>query len=205
MTIGPVTNSVDVAFDDIFDNLDTVFTVHFEAYHKSNWGIIFDTNYLDLENKETTPEGLTRKVDLDITMVEISGFHRWDLGDHKLDLIVGGRYVDLGTNVGVLGGPTPVDLSQDWIDPLAGGRWIWEFAEGWSLLLRGDVGGFQVGSDFASQGLGLVTWQPLDWASIIAGYRAIYMDYEDGSSGTPNHFEYDATAHGPVIGLNFRW
>ena len=81
MTIGPVTNSVDVGFDDIFDNLETVFTVHFEALHKSNWGFLIDTNFLDIENSETVPAGFVRSVDLDITMAEFSGFHRWNNGD----------------------------------------------------------------------------------------------------------------------------
>jgi len=31
------------------------------------------------------------------------------------------------------------------------------------------------------------------------------MDYEDGNKRSPNYFNFDATIHGPVIGVNFKW
>lgn len=204
-TIGPISSPVNVEFNDIFDNLDGALIVHFEAAYKSKWGFLVDINYLDLENKESLANSLTRKIDIDITMAEISGFHRWDLDDHKLDLILGGRYVRVANNIGVLGGPELVDGSQDWIDPLVGGRWIWGFADGWSLVARGDIGGLQVGSDFAWQGLGLVEWQPFKYVAFLAGYRAVGMDYEDGSQRSKDYFKFDATVHGPVLGINFKW
>lgn len=81
-----------------------------------------DVNYLSLEEKQSNPVGLTRKIGLNLTLVEVSGFHRWELDSHKLDLIVGGRYVGLSNEVGVLGGPTPIEGDKDWGDPLVGGR-----------------------------------------------------------------------------------
>ena len=204
-TIGPVTNSVDVEFSDVFDNLETGLTVHFEGMHKTKWGFLFDLNYLGLGNKESLPNGITRKIDLDVTLAEVSGLHRWDLGEHKLDLIFGLRYVELSTDIRILGGNDLVDESQDWVDPLFGGRWIWNFASNWSLITRGDIGGFQVGSDFAWQALGIVEWQPFKYASFLVGYRGIGMDYEDGNIRDRDYFHYDATVHGPVIGVNFRW
>ena len=204
-TIGPVSAPLDVEFGDITDNLDTAIIVHFEAKHKSNWGFLVDVNYLDLENKESLPTGLTRKIDLDLTMGEVSGFHRWDLNEHKLDLILGLRYVSVSNKIGILGGPDLTDGTQDWVDPLVGARWIWNFADGWSVITRGDVGGLQVGSDFAWQALGLIEWQPFKYASFLAGYRAIGMDYVDGSSRSLDYFNFDATIHGPVLGVNFKW
>lgn len=204
-TIGPVGGSVDVAFEDVFDNLDAAFIVHFESTYKQKWGVLVDVNYLGLEEKQANPAGLTRKINMDLTLAEISGFHRWQLDAHNLDFIVGGRYVSLSNEIGVLGGPTPVEGDKDWVDPLVGGRWMWGFADGWSLIARGDIGGLQVGSDFAWNALGVIQWQPFKHASFLAGYRALYMDYEDGSNRTRDYFHYDATVHGPVIGINFNW
>ena len=35
--------------------------------------------------------------------------------------------------------------------------------------------------------------------SVIAGYRALYQDFEDGSGA--NTFAYDVTTHGLILGL----
>ena len=37
---------IDVTFEDVFDAIEGVFIVHFEAMHKSNWGILVDVDYL---------------------------------------------------------------------------------------------------------------------------------------------------------------
>ncbi len=204
-SIGPVSNPLTVEFSDIFDNLDAAFIVHFEGVYKSKWGFLVDVNYLDLENKESLANSLTRKIDLDLTLSEVSAYHRWILNEHKLDFILGLRYTSVNNKIGILGGPNLIDGTQDWLDPLVGGRWIWGFADNWSLIVRGDVGGFQVGSNFSWQTVGIVEWQPFKYASFLAGYRAIGMDYEDGNIRDRNYFNFDATLHGPVIGLNFKW
>jgi hypothetical protein len=204
-TIGPISAPVNVEFNDIFDNLDGAFIVHFEAAYQNRWGFLVDVNYLDLENKQSLANSLTRKVDLDITMAELSGFRRWNLDQHNLDVIVGGRYVRVANNISVLGGPELVDGAQDWIDPLVGGRWIWNFADDWAFVGRGDIGGFGVGSNFAWQAAGILEWQPFKYVSFLAGYRAVGMDYEDGNQRSPDYFNFDATVHGPVLGINFKW
>jgi hypothetical protein len=204
-TIGPISAPVNVEFNDIFDNLDGAFIVHFEAAYQNRWGFLVDVNYLDLENKQSLANSLTRKVDLDITMAELSGFRRWNLDQHNLDVIVGGRYVRVANNISVLGGPELVDGAQDWIDPLVGGRWIWNFAEDWAFVGRGDIGGFGVGSNFAWQAAGMLEWQPFKYVSFLAGYRAVGMDYENGNQRSPDYFNFDATVHGPVLGINFKW
>jgi hypothetical protein len=204
-TIGPISAPVNVEFNDIFDNLDGAFIVHFESAYQNRWGFLVDVNYLDLENKQSLANSLTRKVDLDITMAELSGFRRWNLDQHNLDVIVGGRYVRVANNISVLGGPELVDGAQDWIDPLVGGRWIWNFADDWAFVGRGDIGGFGVGSNFAWQAAGILEWQPFKYVSFLAGYRAVGMDYEDGNQRSPDYFNFDATVHGPVLGINFKW
>jgi hypothetical protein len=99
--------------------------------------------------------------------------------------------------------PTPLNISQDWTDPVIGGRWIWDFADVWGLIAVGDIGGFGVGSDFTWQAMGLVEWQPFRYVSLVGGYRALYQDYEDGSGLAL--FRYKVTLHGPMLGLNIKW
>jgi hypothetical protein len=108
----------------------------------------------------------------------------------------------MDTDVKLKGGPINIKADQkvDWIYPLVGMRWEWHFADRWKLLLSGDVGGFDLGGTrLAWQAGGIIDWQPFKYVSFIAGYRAIYQDYEEGSKGSKNYYNFDATMHGPVI------
>lgn len=203
LSVGPATAPIKVSFDDIFDSLDAAFIVHFESVYKAQWGFLVDVNYLDLENDMRLPMGISSTVDLNMTLAEFSGFYRLQRDAHMIDFIAGARYVNVENTVSITRGPTLADADKDWLDPLVGARWMWQFADGWSLIARGDIGGFGVGSDFSWHALGLIEWQPWKYASFIAGYRALYVDYEDGSGR--DYFNFDATIHGPVFGLKFNW
>ena len=205
VTVGTNTVPVKLPFSDITDNLEAAFIVHFEGMHKNNWGFLIDVNYLDLSSDVNLPGPFSApgNVDFDATLVEFSALYRLPNGDHVFDVIAGLRYTKLENKLTLNAGPTLVDASEDWTDPLIGMRWKWGFADRWTLVARGDIGGFGIGSDIALQGLALVDWQPFDCVSFLAGYRAIYQDYEDGSGS--DRFNYDATMHGPVLGVNFRW
>ncbi len=203
MSVGPANAQVEIPFEDVFDSLEAAFIVHFETVYKAQWGFLVDVNYLDLENKMNLPLGIGPKVGLNMTLAEFSGFYRLQRDAHAFDFIAGVRYIDVENTVSVGGGLTLHDGNKDWLDPLIGARWIWGFADGWSLIARGDIGGFGIGSEFSWHALGVVEWQPWKHASFIAGYRALDVDYEDGSG--KDYFNFDATIHGPVLGLNFKW
>lgn len=71
----------------------------------------------------------------------------------------------------------------------------------WDLSLRGDIGGFGIGSDFTWQMTALLGYRfPLFGADATAaiGYRILDQNYDDG-------FEWDMTLHGPVLGLGIRF
>jgi len=97
-----------------------------------------------------------------------------------------------------------IDGSESWLDPIVGLRTIWDFAERWNLTLAGNIGGFGAGSEFAWAATGLFGYRfsllGKDNANLLFGYRALYQDYKNGSGS--NLFEFDATMHGPVIGLS---
>ena len=206
VTFGTNTSqSVEVPFDDIVDGLNNAFIVHFESMHKNKWGFLIDIDYLDTSNDTTVPIGSGLPVDINFkaTIGELSGLHRINHDKHNFDLIVGLRYTKLENKVTAAAGPTLTDDSVSWIDPIFAVRWLWDFADKWKLVARGDIGGFGVGSLFAWQGLVLVDWQPFKYVSFLGGYRGLYQHYEEGSGS--NLFEYNATIHGPVLGVNFRW
>ena len=131
-----------------------------------------------------------------------------------VDLLAGARYWHQNAEVDVdLDGPGPESISAtasgsiDWVDPLVGLRIRHQVAPGQELMLRGDIGGFGVSSDFAWQLWGGYSWEMCASHGIvysgILGYRALYTDYSRGSGS--NEFEYDLLQHGPVMGLSMRF
>jgi hypothetical protein len=90
------------------------------------------------------------------------------------------------------------------VDPLVGARSLFDLFERWTLSLEGSVGGFGVGSDFAWHAYGAFGYRFSLFskernARAVAGYRALYMDYDTGSGA--DKFEWDVTLHGPIVGL----
>lgn len=94
------------------------------------------------------------------------------------------------------------DSTQSWVDPVIGGRATLDLGR-FTLLARGDVGGFTISSDITSE----------MWASALykfkllgldaftgAAFRAVYDDY-DASNG----FLYRTWTYGPVVGMGFRF
>ena len=203
MTVMGTTAPLQADFKDLASSLESLFTVHFEGMHKSGWGFLTDVSYLNLGGQDTipTPVPLTLDVDFTTVMVELAGVYRFSFDDNALDLIGGIRYYDLDAEIDVVGVPPRLDKSQDWVDAMLGARYIWTITDQWNFKLRGDIG--FGGSELAWNLAGLFEFQPWKHVSLIAGYRYMAIDYEDGSGA--DLFKYDVTMHGPLLGVNFVW
>ena len=193
---------LDVSFSDIFDDLNGALTFHFEGVHQSHWGFFTDLNYIVLNPEESTPLG---DIDIEFTQIlfELAGFYRWTEGPHTIDGFGGLRYASMDVELDFPGPRPKVDQDKDWVDPYLGMRWDWNFTDRWTTKLRGDIGGFGVGSDLTYNLVGLVDFKPWKHVSLFGGYRVLYQDYSDGSGSSK--FAYDATMHGPAVGLNITW
>jgi hypothetical protein len=91
-----------------------------------------------------------------------------------------------------------------WVDPLIGLRWRYRFAPDKELVVRGDVGGFGVGSDISWQAIAMFDWEfcrseSVVWKAVL-GYRALSVDYSQGSGRTL--YEWDVVQHGPIFGIS---
>ena len=202
--IGPVTSYPDVPFSDIFDNLESIFTIHFEAMHRSNWGFFFDYSGLDISASGAlvTPP-VTITIDFASTMIEAGGMYRIENGPHGFDMLGGVRYTKLEPDVTITPPGGKRGLTEDWYDPIIGVRYFYSFSNKWMFSARGDIGGFGVGCDFTWNVAALVHFQPWKNVGFIAGYRALDQDYEDGSGSS--RFKYDMRLAGPLLGLKFVW
>ena len=200
MTVMGTTAPLKADFKEIASSLEGLFTLHFEGMHNSGWGFLTDVSYLNINGQQTTP-GPTLDVDFTTVMAEFAGIYRFRLESNALDLIGGIRYYDLAAEIDVVGVPPKIDKDQDWVDAMLGVRYIWTITDKWNFKARADFG--FGGSDSAWNLAGLFEFQPWKHVSLIAGYRYMAIDYEDGSG--VDLFKYDVNMHGPLLGLNFVW
>ena len=117
----------------------------------------------------------------------------------------GGR-VSLVQAQPVFTSPADVELvnkDRSWFDPFLGARFTIPNTGKWTLMVRGDVGGFGVGSQFAWQVRPTVAYSvSKHWAFGVA-YWALGMDYSTGELGAGDYFKYDVTTFGPEIGFAY--
>lgn len=196
------TSNVSIDFGDVWDNLEGVFTIRFNGLYRKKFGFVFDYNYLDLGTQKAN-DLVNVDVGFKSQIINLAGSYRFLNGDNTLDGVAGIRYTKLDAGINLNNVGERLDGDQDWVDPIVGLRYNYAFTDKWSLQLYGDIGGFGVSSDFTWQGLVLIDYQPWKNVAFVAGYRGIGTDYETGS-GT-DQFTFDATVHGPLIGVDIRW
>jgi hypothetical protein len=199
-TIGDLTVSVDLGISDVFDALEMGGMLAYRA-DNGTWSFTADTTFMGLGATAETERGRV-KGDIDLDQFTFMGTvgRRLTPGLEALFTL---SYIDLSTDLKVTG---PLETrtaseSASWVDPMLGLLYSAPFAEHWHFGLRGDVGGFGLGSEFSYQVLANVRWQASDTFGVVAGYRLIGFDFEDGNKGSRNYERYDLTEQGPLLGL----
>ena len=198
MTVKGLEADVDVPFDTILENLDMAAMVHFEM-RNDRWVLSSDLVYMDLEGSTDAAAG-TATASVTETLFEVAGGYRLS---PAVTLLAGARLVDLGIGIRYAGPnlDREAEASKSWVDPIVGVHVTAPLSERWWLGLHGDVGGFGVGSDLAWQTYANIGFRASDLVSVVAGYRAIDIDYQEGSGH--GLFRYDVLTAGPQIGVAF--
>jgi len=198
---GPVSIDVDASFGDILDALEFAAMGSYRG-SSDRISILFDVVYAALGGDGKGPAGAV-KVDVDVDQLVMESDFGYALTDN-LHALIGLRYVDLETKLtvkGPLGNEQSARARADWVDPVIGLYYIWPFADRWSLSLRGDIGGFGIGSEFAWQGVGILRWQTSPRVGVVFAYRYVSSDYDEGKGD--NYFKYDMSMQGPALGVVF--
>mgnify|MGYP001765512930 CR=1 FL=1 len=196
-----IEGEVDMSFGDILSDLEFAFMGAYRA-QRDQFSVTVDGIYMALGEDVKGPRGAVKgTVDMDQTALEVD--LGWDLSD-RFTVFGGLRYIDITSDI-MLKGPNDTRVrgkgSEQWIDPVIGAHYTYPFSDKWSAMLRGDIGGFGVGSQFAWQGIAELRWQVRPNIGIVGAYRYIDMDYSSGRG--PTYFLYDMAISGPALGVAF--
>ncbi len=198
--------TVDANAGDIFSRLQFGAMLYLEA-KTVKWAITSDLLYMSLK-QDVSPNIIINSGEVTAKQLgyELAGLYRilpfWEAGagmrlnniDAGLDLVrnaIGGGTVQL----------LSASLTRTWVDPIIITRFTHEIDNKWLFTVRGDLGGFGIGSDFTWQAQGYVGYRFSKLFQTSVGYRIISTDYENGS-GTES-FRYDVNNFGPNIRFGF--
>lgn len=201
-------SEVDVDMDDILENLDWAFMGRYEAMNTdSNWGFAIDYANMDLSSDFTAPQNGIANLGVSQGVLEAIAIKRRLMNNRKLDFLVGVRWwnndFDLLVDSSELPGQVSREVDVDWVDIIVGARMIQQLGDDWYFMLRGDIGG--VGSNFTSLVQVGLWWEFAENWQARAGYKSIWVDYEDGEVGNPDYFAYDTQTSGPLLGIVYQF
>jgi hypothetical protein len=155
--------------------------------------------------------------EIDITMqlavVDLGVMYRigaWPIGESaaaagrelSLDAYAGARVTHLSVELDPAG-PASAERDDTWVDPIIGLKARFPLSKRWEVLTWGDIGGFGVSSDFTWSAGGVLGYNFTMFglpSTVYGGYRAMGWDYSRG--GGRGEFVWDATLHGPLLGLS---
>lgn len=201
-TLGGRDRETKTEFGDIFDQLEGVFTGHFEALYEGKAGLLVDIVYLNISGERESPTPFLR-LDSKTLVSEFAAYYRFGGERNSFDVLGGLRYTKVEEDLEFERDLLPLSGSRNLTDPIIGGRYNWKMAEKWLLQLYGDIGGFGVGSDLTWAATGRIDYQIWKHASISAGYRALSLEFEKGEG--ERRFDLGLLLHGPILGIKFHW
>ena len=199
--LGPA--DIDMGFFEILEDLDFTVMAAAEARY-DRFGLFADFIYLNMTDTKSILGGYVDvDADLNLLSAALMGEYRvLQQGRSSVDVMAGARVWRVGGDVHaetVRGRSIRRSDSKSWVDPMVGlkGRWQGDqpfYATGWGM-----IGGVGVGAKLDWDVLGAVGYEFNEHISVLAGYRAIGIDYSDDG------FELDAIMHGPVLSAILRF
>ncbi len=196
-------------FSQIDKYLNFAAMAHMEMTYRDTVGLIGDFNFAKLGD-QTTRKGVALDGQMSFSMSDLAAFYRLGtvpLGEQgstaSFDLLAGARLwtLDMKLSAEYMQMDDSVHMQRSWVDPIVGARTHIVFTKNWYADIRGGIGGFGANSTFTWDAMAIVGYTFWENASVLAGYRAVGLDYESGSGR--DNFKANTTMHGPVVGLAF--
>ena len=198
-----LSNSVDIGFDDILSHLDMTAALSFEA-RKGRLAFISSFIYMNISDVVDTPGPLFDSVSLDIKQLVVDAAVSYAVVDDpgfRVEALVGARYnsIDIDFKARSKRGSRSASSENDWVDPYIGFQTRTRLNECLDLIVKGDIGGFDVGSELTWQAYAGLEYGFSNSMYGALGYRAISVDYSSGG------FTYDMVTSGPQLEFGMKF
>jgi len=198
-----------VSFADVFKQLNIGVMTALDVRRK-RIGLFTDLIFMSLSSDQmTTPVGpiptyIGFKANVKELIVDPEAYARVIDGDRGfIDVFAGGRFWKLNNSLNLFppnnGTEVTVGQTQNWVDPVLGARFRLNLNKGLFLNLKGDAGGFGVGSQLTYQIYAGAGKEFKKRYAAFLGYRYLYVDYSSGG------FLYRVHMSGLVTGFNIRF
>jgi len=198
VTVRNTRASVSESFGDIWDELDFGAMLSYEHLF-DDWSLLLDAFYVKLD-EDTKVGPLSIDSEIEQSYLEASALVPLVV-DRSVEGIVGARGWYVRNELSIPA--ASVSKTSQWLDPLIGLRWRMDLGLGWLMSLRGDIGGFGIGSasDFTWQGTAVLGYNLSDRLGLGLGYRYLRVDRDDGDAANGA----DLALSGALVGLEFRF
>jgi len=197
---------VNASFSQIFSNLNIGLMSVLDVRRK-RIGLVTDLIFMSLSSdQKSTPvpvlfSGFT--VNAKTLIVDPEAYWRLLEKDRgSVDFVAGARFWHLNNSIDLLQGSAvaaTAGQSQSWVDPVLGARFRVNLKKGLFVNLKGDVGGFGVGSQQTWQIYTGVGKEFKKKYSALFGYRYLQVDYKNGGFLFDNHMD------GLLVGFDIRF
>jgi len=145
----------------------------------------------------TPGEGVANLHATEFFLSQKIGYRVIDSERLKIDALAGFRYWHFGENLSFTTNTLNFSGSQNWVDPLVGGRITGILTPKVEVTVGGDVGGWGVGSQIDYQVFGLLGYRIKPALALQAGYRYLYFDRRRGSGAY-----LDVATSGVIFGVS---
>ena len=209
--VGAVGTTVPVSasFSDVFKELNIGVMTALDIRRK-RVGLFTDLIFMSLSSDQmTTPIGpiptyVGFKANAKELIVDPEAYVRLVDSDRgSIDAIGGGRFWKLNNSLNLFppnsGNEVTVGQTQNWVDPVLGARFRLNANKGIFFTLKGDAGGFGVGSQLTYQIYAGAGKEFKERYAAFLGYRYLYVDYSNGG------FLYNVHMSGLVTGFSIRF
>lgn len=193
--------------DDVIESLDFAIMAAAEV-RKDRFGVFTDLVYYQISTDEATPGPLFSGVEVTdelLVFTALGSYRIFDSEAAHLDALAGIRVWSVDLNLDFDAGVLPAANFSDgatWVDPVVGVKGRVSLTEHLYLTSWAMIGGFGASSDssdFMWDLFGAVGYEVRDWLSLVAGFRATHVDFEQDG------FVYDVTFYGPLVGAVVRF
>lgn len=130
------------------------------------------------------------------------GYRLLDYKMVKIDALAGFRFWHFGESLAFTTNSLNFSSSQNWIDPVVGGRITGNLSPKVSVIVAGDVGGWGAGSQLDYQIGGVLGYKIKPALTLQAGYRYLSVNWRNGRALIDTHI--DTITSGALIGVSIQ-